>query len=131
MAKKLSLDTYAGGALRERLLYELQRVSANIWNPNTSPVAKRTITLKLVIAPDDREVGDVEIISDSRLCPIKSVKTRMMFGYDEKKKEGVFAEVGNQLPGQIELGDEEARLDTPDVLNQSNVESINRWRKEC
>jgi len=128
--KKLSLDSFANGAFRERFLHELQRVSANIWNPNTSPVAKRTITLKLVITPDDRDVGNVEIISDSKLCPIKSVTTRMMFGYDEKSKEGMFAEIGDQLPGQLELegaGEPDAE---PEAQDMGNVQSISRWKKE-
>ena len=130
MAKsKLSLDSYASGAFRERFLGELQRVSANIWNPNTSAVAKRTITLKVVITPEDRDVGDVEIFSDSKLAPVRSVKTRMRFGFDEKTKEGVFAEVGDQLPGQMELDGVNDSGDIPETQEQGNVQEMNRWKR--
>ena len=130
MAKsKMSLDTYANGAMKERFLHEFQRVSANIGNPNTSAAAKRTITLKIVITPEGREEGDVEIFSDSKLAPIKSVKTRMRFGIDEKTKEGVFAEVGDQLPGQMELEDGDSPIDMPEAQEQDNVQDIKRWKR--
>ena len=43
----------ANGAIKERLDYEMGRVINNISDPNTKPTAKRTITVKITLEPDE------------------------------------------------------------------------------
>lgn len=50
--KKSVLDM-AMGAIAEITDYEVERVVANIMDPNTSATAKRKITITLTFAPDD------------------------------------------------------------------------------
>lgn len=54
-----SLLDMANGAIKERIDYEMGRVMQNISDPNTKASAKREITLKITLAPDeDRKHSD-------------------------------------------------------------------------
>ena len=48
-----SLLDMANGAIKERIDYEMGRVMQNISDPNTKASAKREITLKITLAPDE------------------------------------------------------------------------------
>ena len=48
-----SLIDMANGAIKERLDYEMGRVIQNISDPNTKAAAKRTITVKITLEPDE------------------------------------------------------------------------------
>lgn len=48
------LDELMEGALTERFNYEMERVLANVFDPNTSPKAKRQIQIVIDIAPNER-----------------------------------------------------------------------------
>ena len=104
MAKEISLDKFAKGALKAQFNRELRKVSANVFDPNTSPTARRTIAILISVKPDEaRELGDVEITTKSTLCPVKAVSTRLVFGYDEVQKEGVANELNAEMLGQVDL----------------------------
>ena len=51
--KARSLKDMANGAIKERLDYEMGRVIQNISDPNTKATAKRTITVKITLEPDE------------------------------------------------------------------------------
>lgn len=51
--KASSLIDMANGAIKERLDYEMGRVIQNISDPNTKATAKRTITVKITLEPDE------------------------------------------------------------------------------
>ena len=53
IVNKKSVLEMAMGAIAEITDYEVERVVANIMDPNTSPTAKRKITITLTFAPDD------------------------------------------------------------------------------
>lgn len=53
-----SLLDMANGAIKERIDYEMGRVMQNISDPNTKASAKREITLKITLAPDEDQPGD-------------------------------------------------------------------------
>lgn len=109
--KQLSLDRFANGAILEKFNQEIQKVSENIYDPNTSATAKRTITMKLEIKPDaGRELGDTEIIVTSKLAPSKSVPTKLVFGYDNHHKKGIAKELKSDMLGQLDLEELEQEL---------------------
>lgn len=105
---KLSLDKFAGGALREQTITALQKVAANISDPNTSETAARTVTIVLKIHPDeDRRMGEVEVSTNQTLQPVKSARTKILIGYNDKTHTGECAEFTSEMVGQINLEPEE------------------------
>lgn len=68
--KKSVLDM-AMGAIAEITDYEVERVVANIMDPNTSATAKRKITITLTFAPDDyRQQIGMDAQAKTTLAPI-------------------------------------------------------------
>ena len=64
--KASSLIDMANGAIKERLDYEMGRVIQNISDPNTKATAKRTITVKITLEPDEEP-------SFLLRCPIRTM----------------------------------------------------------
>ena len=63
-----SLLDMANGAIKERIDYEMGRVMQNISDPNTKASAKREITLKITLAPDeDRKHIEVSCTASGQL----------------------------------------------------------------
>lgn len=75
--KKSVLDM-AMGAIAEITDYEVERVVANIMDPNTSATAKRKITITLTFAPDDyRQQIGMDAQAKTALAPIQPVRTSL------------------------------------------------------
>lgn len=108
IAEKKSILEYAMGAIAESVDYELNRVLANIGDPNTVPTAKRKITLTLVFSPDENRVR-IEMASSvkSTLAPLSTVKT--MLGVTRARNgDLLLAEMLPQVPGQVDMDGDEA-----------------------
>lgn len=72
---QISLDNIAHGAAKEAFEYELQKVMANIADPNTDAKAKRKITLEFTYSPtEDRAAATVAIQCKSKLAPNKEAE---------------------------------------------------------
>lgn len=94
----VTLDTLADGAARELFGAALERVLANIDDPNTEPEATRTITLKVEFVPtEDRRTTQVQGSCEERLPGVKGVITTIYLG----RKQGVLTAV--EAPKQDEL----------------------------
>ena len=108
IAEKKSILEYAMGAIAESVDYELNRVLANIGDPNTVPTAKHKITLTLVFSPDENRVR-IEMASSckSTLAPLSTVKT--MLGVTRARNgDLLLAEMLPQIPGQVDMDGDEA-----------------------
>ena len=116
MAKKMQLDKLLNGALNAMFNREMGRVAMNIYDPNTSPTAKRTITIKLEITPDEeRQMGQVSASVTSSLCAVKNVLGKFVFGFNTDTKQGEFAELKTDALNQMTLSD---------MLNEPDEETI-------
>jgi hypothetical protein len=95
MAEEIvTLTSIANGAAMELFDHELKRVIENIMDPNTDAEAKRAITIKIVIAPDDnRNIGFASVEVSSKLSGVKPVSSTMYFG----KKDGELVAVQNNF----------------------------------
>lgn len=92
-----SLLDMANGAIKERIDYEMGRVMQNISDPNTKASAKREITLKITLAPDeDRKHIEVS----SKLAAMNPVKTSLATGRENGQT--VAVELTPQIPGQLD-----------------------------
>lgn len=99
----VSLETIGRGALSELFAAELDRVLANIADPNTDPEQKRQITLTVTFKPGrDRDKADVEMKCGSKLAGIVTVSTQLFMG----RQRGKLIAVEND-PRQSNLFDEQ------------------------
>lgn len=100
--KKSVLEMAMGGIL-EITDYEIERVIANITDPNTDAKAKRKVTLTLTFQPDDyRERIDLSVQAKTTLAPVAPVRTAVCI---TKDREGhvLLAEMLPQVPGQLDI----------------------------
>jgi len=83
---EVRLDTLGGGAAVELFEKELRKVIENIYDPNTEPDAKRTITLKATFKPHDegRDTVAVLLEAKSSVAPHKPHGTVVYVGREAK-----------------------------------------------
>lgn len=84
MNQKLTLETLCGGAVQEKVDRALHAIAENILDPNTDAKKKRSITLKIIFAPngDDREDVTVSAEVTKSLAPETGVKTQLFMTKD-------------------------------------------------
>ncbi|EPY2306814.1 replication terminator protein [Clostridium sporogenes] len=100
MEKMINLETFADGALAEKVNMALKEVLTNITDPNTSWKTKRKLTLDITFsAGEDRELAMLDIVAKTKLAPAKPLNSKIVIGTDGKG--GILAsEFKNQIPGQ-------------------------------
>lgn len=85
IANDIDLSNLAGGAVAEKFNLELDKVLANIADPNTDAKRNRTLTVKLTFKADEnRDIATVGIETSSSLAPTKGVMTRLMLDRDRQ-----------------------------------------------
>jgi len=77
----LSLNDLAEGAIGERWNYEFQRVLENALDPNRDAEAKRSITLKITLKPNEkRNGGRMDFDVKPGLAPLSKISEPIHFG---------------------------------------------------
>lgn len=77
----VSLETLGQGAAVEKFQDELDRVLANVLDPNTKATTTRQVQLTVTIKPDDdRSFANTLIEVKSKLAPSKPVGTAIYIG---------------------------------------------------
>lgn len=105
-----SILQMARGAIQERADYEMSRLLANILDANTSPTAKRKLTITLELKPDDqRQNISVSVTAKSALAPTNPVVTSLYVADSDNVVEMV-----PQIPGQF--GIDGTEQDAPAAL---------------
>lgn len=98
-----NLDELMDGALTERFNYEMERVLANVFDPNAASNAKRQIQIIIDIAPNERrDAAEFKVNVKSRLAPPVAVAQTVMLNMDDKGNVTA-TEITNQVPGQIDI----------------------------
>lgn len=101
MEQPVTISTIGNGVLHELFDRELERVVADILDLNSEAEAKRTITIKVSIFPDEnRGFGSVDLEVSSTLGKPKPAGSLMYFG----RKNGQIIAVEN-TPQQSEMFD--------------------------
>lgn len=108
-----SILQMARGAILERTDYEMYRILENILDANTSATAKRELTLKLTLKPDDdRQTITVSCTASSKLAPTNPVVTSLYVADEDNVVEMV-----PQIPGQFGInGGEQEEPSTLKVI---------------
>jgi hypothetical protein len=102
--EKLNILTMCGGAVIERLQTEIDKVLANITDPNTDPKKKRSINLKIDFKPNERRnLAGTFFEVKSTVVPAYPVETEIIIDRDNDGNP-VAAELSKDaIQGQIEV----------------------------
>ncbi|MBY6950321.1 replication terminator protein [Clostridium sporogenes] len=121
MEKMINLETFADGALAEKVNMALKEVLTNITDPNTSWKTKRKLTLDITFsAGEDRELAMLDIVAKTKLAPAKALNSKIVIGTDGKG--GILAsEFKNQIPGQSTMRVDE---ETGEVLTTAEEKEV-------
>lgn len=113
---KKSILEIGRGAIKESVDYEMRKIIDNIMDANTSPTAKRKLTLTMVFAPNtERQNIAIDVSTKSTLAPINSVQTFLHITGDPAAGEVRAVEMVPQIPGQCSM--EGYEMEEPAVLN--------------
>ncbi|MFJ7971291.1 replication terminator protein [Psychrobacillus sp. NPDC096389] len=111
MKQIIDLNSFASGALAEKVNIELQKALDNIADPNTDHKKARkvavTITLK---ANEKRNLANVIIDTKSTLVPAVGVETELIIDYTADGSV-TGAELKSGIPGQAFISDDGEILD--------------------
>jgi hypothetical protein len=106
--ERLTLATLCGGAVQEKVDRALEKVAKNILDPNTDPGKKRSITLKIVLKPDEDDKEDVEVTADVTvsLAAEVGVSTQFYVSKDlEKDTVSIMEHKKGEIKGQLDFSD--------------------------
>src|SRR5471030_3400156 len=100
MENMINLESFAEGALAEKVNMALKEVLGNITDPNTEWKTKRKLTLDITFsAGEDRELAMLDIVAKNKLAPTKTLSSKIVIGTDGKG--GILAsEYKKQAAGQ-------------------------------
>ena len=109
----------AQGAVQEKLDREFEKVFENIQDPNVKATAKRTITLRIDLVPDDvRQVVKTNVTATSKLAPTDPVTTTILTGKDLTTNKIEARELQSGVPGQTYIDEKgDLRTDTGDPVD--------------
>lgn len=100
MDKMINLETFANGALAERMNQGLKEVLENIADKNTDSKPKRKLTLDMTFSADDeRELTEVTITAKAKLAPRSAIATKIIIDKD-LNGEVLGTEFKKQVKGQ-------------------------------
>lgn len=111
--KHFNMEKFANGAFTQQINRELEKVTQNIQDPNTDATAKRRITVVIEFKPnEERNFVTTGVQAKSTLAPSLGAVTALNMGKNLKTGEVEAVEIGNQIPGQMSIGDmEEQQLE--------------------
>lgn len=79
----IDLNSFADGALFERVNIELKKAMENIADPNTDPKKARKITVTIALAGDSkRDVLNVKVQAKTALIPARELESKIVMDYD-------------------------------------------------
>ena len=102
---KLDLSQIGDGGLQEKVDKELEKVIANILDPNTEAKTARKLVITLTMKSDDtRQTVATAMEIKSTLAPQKAVATTILVGQEGDQ---IYAnELKSNMPGQIYFDDQ-------------------------
>jgi hypothetical protein len=103
---QIKLEELADGAFEENVQKAIEKVVANLLDPNTPWKNKRSVTAKISFTQnEDRDDSTCDISVETKLAPVKPVGTRFAIGKDLKTGEVFAEEYGKQIRGQMTIND--------------------------
>lgn len=126
MKKIIDLNTFAGGALAEKVNIEVQKVLENIADPNTDHKKARKVTVSITFkANEKRNLANVVIDTKSALTPSLGVESELIIDYTSSG-EVTGAELKSGIPGQSFISDNGEILDDKGMQIPAEVPTIQK-----
>lgn len=101
MSEIIDLNTFANGALAERMNIELKAALSNLADMNTDPKKARKVTVTITLTTDDRrKVVNTSVQAKTTTAPAKNIETQLLMDYD-KNGDVTGAELVSGEPGQF------------------------------
>ena len=112
-----NIQSFAGGAVAEKISAAMQRVYENIADPNTVQDKARKLTIELTFKPSKSDRTDVYVfaIVKTSLQPRAAITSRMIVEGDGQGNVRAAEWDRNAMKGQLPL--EEAAEDKPSVID--------------
>ncbi len=108
--KHINIEQFSNGELTQQINREMEAVARNIADPNTEAKATRKITVTITMKPNEqRDFITTSITTKSTLAPTLGAVTALAVGKNLKTGEIEVGEIGNQIPGQMNLADVETQ----------------------
>lgn len=128
---EVDLNTFAGGALLDRVNNDMQKIMENIYDPNTDATKARKLNITITLNPDkNREVIATDLVTKITLASASSVSTTMLVGKDVNTGKVVGRELASGAKGQTYFDkggvirtDEGVPVEESDAV-ESNVKQI-------
>ena len=106
--KHINIEQFSNGELTQQINREMEAVARNIADPNTEAKTTRKITVTITLKPNEqRDFITTSITTKSTLAPTLGAVTALAVGKNLKTGEIEVGEIGNQIPGQMSMGDVE------------------------
>lgn len=120
MARQIrQLDELMDGALTERFNREMERVLANVFDPNTNPKAKRQIQIIIDVAPNERrDAAVLKVDVKTKIAPPVAIEQTVFLHMDDDGNVTA-SEISREIPGQIGMDGREQPL--PSVIEFGQV----------
>ena len=124
MKNMINLESFAEGALAEKVNMALKEVLGNITDPNTDWKTKRKLTLDITFsAGEDRELAMLDIVAKTKLAPTKPLNSKIVIGTDGKG--GILAsEYKKQAAGQSVMRVDEETGEITTTAEEINLDGI-------
>ena len=125
--EKLTLATICDGAVQEKIDRALEKVAKNILDPNTDAKKKRSITLKIIMEPNEDDREDVKVNSEITytLAPESGVQTQFFMCKDlQSGRVTVTEHRKGEIKGQLSFTDIEKTLDRKAQQEESDGEHM-------
>ena len=104
--KEVNILELAKGAIQEQINGEVDRVMANILDPNTDAKATRKLSITLTFKPNEnREVVSCSAQAKSTIAPIKAITTSIFVEADKSGKPRA-SELTKNDPNQLDMFEE-------------------------
>lgn len=111
MKKIIDLNTFANGALAEKVNIELQKVLENISDPNTDHKKARKVTITMTLkANERRNLANVLVDAKSALSPSVGVESELIIDFTPEG-DITGAELKSGIPGQAYISNDGEVLD--------------------
>lgn len=115
--KEINLLDMMGGAVGERVSYELSKIMRNCKDLNTEPKKARMLTIEFAITPTEaRDSASIRVSVKSKLAPVKALDSTLLIG--GTADEPIVMEYTPQVPGQRNFAGGEQ--DDPKLIRLAN-----------
>lgn len=111
MKQIIDLNTFASGALSEKVNIEIQKALDNIADPNTDHKKARKVNVSITLkANEKRNLANVIVDTKSTLVPAMGVETELIIDYTQDGQV-TGAELKSGIPGQSYISTDGEILD--------------------